>query len=339
MHRNARRILPVVAALAVLLIGWWLWRSRALAQTNELRASGTIEASEVVAAPELAGRVAAVEVSEGDTVVAGQTIVRLDDSLLAAQRAQAEAAHRAALNAAAAARANLELLKAGPTAEQLAVAQTVIDRAEIAADALQETYDNLPEAARDTTNGKSIKQQLDTALATLANAQAQYNALAAGANPKQIEAAQAQTDAAQAQADAAAAAVRVLDVQIGKLTVTAPTDGAVITRAVNPGEVVLPGATLAVIADLKHLRITVYVPEDRYGAITVGEAAKVTVDSFPGESFAAKVERLADTAEFTPRNVQTAQGRKTTVFAVKLLIDNPAGKLKPGMPADVTFEK
>ena len=62
------------------------------------------------------------------------------------------------------------------------------------------------------------------------------------------------------------------------------------------------------------------------------------VDSFPNETFTAKVTRIADQAEFTPRNVQTAEGRATTVFAVKLAVDNAGGKLKPGMPADVYFE-
>ncbi len=63
----------------------------------------------------------------------------------------------------------------------------------------------------------------------------------------------------------------------------------------------------------------------------------MTVDSFLGEVFEANVIRIADQAEFTPRNVQTEEGRKSTVFAVELMVDNPQGKLKPGMPADVKF--
>jgi HlyD family secretion protein len=63
----------------------------------------------------------------------------------------------------------------------------------------------------------------------------------------------------------------------------------------------------------------------------------VSVDSYPGETFDASVTRIADQAEFTPRNVQTAEGRRTTVFAVELSIDNTDGKLHPGMPADVKF--
>ena len=63
----------------------------------------------------------------------------------------------------------------------------------------------------------------------------------------------------------------------------------------------------------------------------------MTVDSFPGQTFAATVTNIADQAEFTPRNVQTVEGRSATVYAVKLKVSDPEGKLKLGMPADVVF--
>lgn len=66
-------------------------------------------------------------------------------------------------------------------------------------------------------------------------------------------------------------------------------------------------------------------------------SAVVTADSFPGERFEAAVQRISDQAEFTPRNVQTEEGRRTTVFAVQLRLSDPQGKLKPGMPVDVYF--
>ena len=135
----------------------------------------------------------------------------------------------------------------------------------------------------------------------------------------------------------AQAAVKILDVQISKLSLTAPVAGTILSRAVGPGEFVSPGASLFVIADLNRLKITVYVPEDRYGQIKLEQKATVSVDSFPDQTFVAVVTHIANRAEFTPRNVQTAEGRKMTVFAIKLSIENPDGKLKPGMPADVKF--
>ena len=144
----------------------------------------------------------------------------------------------------------------------------------------------------------------------------------------------AQTESAVAQAEANLA---LLDTQISKLTITAPMDGVVLTRNVEVGEFVQPGATSFVLGQLSNLTITVYVPEDRFGQIKIGQAATVSVDSFPGVTFTATVIQIADKAEFTPRNVQTAEGRSSTVYAIKLSVDNPDGQLKIGMPADVVF--
>lgn len=116
-----------------------------------------------------------------------------------------------------------------------------------------------------------------------------------------------------------------------------PIGGVVLYRSVEPGEFAAPGAPLITVADLDRLTLTVYVPEDRYGQIMLGGTYSVTVDSFPGEVFTGTVRHIADRAEFTPRNVQTTDSRKTTVFAVRLDLAPSNGKLKPGMPADVNF--
>jgi HlyD family secretion protein len=166
--------------------------------------------------------------------------------------------------------------------------------------------------------------------------------------PKQAEAAvdQAEVNLAQAEARLVQAGTAVqqakaeldwIDVQIKKLVVYAPVSAVVLARNIEPGEVVQPGTPVMRLGQIDELKITVYVPEDRYGQIKLGENALVTVDSFPGEQFEGSVVYIADKAEFTPRNVQTAEGRKTTVFAIELAIANPDGKLKPGMPADVQF--
>jgi multidrug efflux pump subunit AcrA (membrane-fusion protein) len=146
--------------------------------------------------------------------------------------------------------------------------------------------------------------------------------------------AQAESQVAQAQAE-----LDLLEVQMAKLTVTAPVDGVILTRFIEPGEVIQPGTAAFTLGELARLTVIVYLPEDRYGAVDLGMAAHVTTDSFPGQTFAASVAYISDQAEFTPRNVQTQDGRKTTVFAVKLQVSDPAGRLKPGMPVDVTFGK
>jgi multidrug resistance efflux pump len=142
---------------------------------------------------------------------------------------------------------------------------------------------------------------------------------------------------AQGALNQAKANLALIDTQIQKLTVYAPMDGVVLTRNVEPGEFVQPGSSAITMADLADLTITVYIPEDRYGEIHIGQEAIVTVDSFPGQTFTATVSKIADQAEFTPRNVQTVEGRSATVYAVKLTVNDSEGKLKLGMPADVVF--
>ena len=164
-------------------------------------------------------------------------------------------------------------------------------------------------------------------MASNAVAQAQSN----------VSAAESKVTQAQKAIDQAQSAIDLLHVQLGKLVITAPVDGVVLARNIEPGEVVLSGATALTLGQLDHLTITVYIPENRYGEVKLGDKTSVSVDSFPSQVFYATVTRIADQAEFTPRNVQTAEGRQTTVFAVELSVDDPSGLLKPGMPADVTF--
>jgi multidrug efflux pump subunit AcrA (membrane-fusion protein) len=119
--------------------------------------------------------------------------------------------------------------------------------------------------------------------------------------------------------------------------VTSPIDGVVLERLVEPGEFAAPASTEMVVASLDALTLTIYVPEDRYGQIALGQTFPVTVDSFPGETFRGTVRFISDQAQFTPRSVQTKDSRQTTVYAVKLALAPSSGKLKPGMPADVHF--
>jgi len=135
----------------------------------------------------------------------------------------------------------------------------------------------------------------------------------------------------------AQAALDLITAQLEKLVISAPVTGVILVRNVQPGEVIQPGLTAMTIGKLDHLTVTVYVPEDQYGQIELGDPVEVTTDSFPGEVFEAHVTRIADQAEYTPRNVQTQEERSTTVFAIELVVDDQEAKLKPGMPVDVMF--
>jgi HlyD family secretion protein len=191
---------------------------------------------------------------------------------------------------------------------------------------------------------RQARADLAVAAARLAAAQGHRDSLRTGERSLAVEQTelglqQAKTASAQAGAalQQAQAELRAIDVQLERMVLRAPVAGTVLSRSTDPGEVLPAGAQALTLGLLDDLTITVYLPEDRYGQVRLGDPARISVDSFPGTVFEGRVLRIADRAEFTPRNVQTADGRRTTVFAVEVAIDNPAGRLKPGMPADVEF--
>ncbi|MEN4011421.1 MAG: efflux RND transporter periplasmic adaptor subunit [Chloroflexota bacterium] len=157
---------------------------------------------------------------------------------------------------------------------------------------------------------------------------------AASAGVTQAEAAVSQAEAVLAQAKAA---LETIAIQIEKLTVASPISGVVLSSSLDIGEIVAPGGVVLTIGQLDMLELTVYVPVTDLGKIKIGQQVSIQVDSFPGKSYEGVVQSIADEAEFTPRNVQTVDGRRTTVFAVKIAVANVNQELKPGMPADVTF--
>jgi HlyD family secretion protein len=139
-----------------------------------------------------------------------------------------------------------------------------------------------------------------------------------------------------AQAEAAKAQV---DARRREVEMTAPISGVVLSRNLEPGEVLGAGAAVVTLADLSTLELYVFIPEYKIGLVNVGDPVDVRVDSFPDEVFAGTVKAIGGKAEFTPRNVESKEDRVTLVFKVTVAVPNPGGKLKPGMPADAVFTK
>jgi len=222
-------------------------------------------------------------------------------------------------------------------------AQSAFDAAKTELEDTQAAYNDLKDSAA-AGNITTARADLSAAQERLESGKDRLLALQTGEDSPKLAAAQAVLNQAQVATEQATLAVTqaeaslaLIDIQIAKLTVTAPADGTILTSSIQPGEIVAPSAAAMTLGRLDNLTITVYVPEDRYGELSLGQPATVTVDSFPGETFTATVSQIAEQAEFTPRNVQTVEGRTSTVFAIKLQVQDPGGKLKPGMPADVTF--
>ena len=105
----------------------------------------------------------------------------------------------------------------------------------------------------------------------------------------------------------------------------------------HKGETITPGAPLLLLGNPSQTTVTVYIAEPHLGRVHLGQHVAVTVDSFPYRVFEGQVSRIAEQAEFTPKNVSTKEGRRNTFFAVEIRVENPDLALKSGMPADVTF--
>jgi len=409
MKRISRMIFPIILILGAVAALWYYWVrpagslavawnslvNPASATSVALTASGTVETTEINVAPEVAGKILAVDVQEGDTVHVGDVLVHFDDSILKDQRTiatsnlemakialvqltspatianvqKAIAQDKQDIDNAQQAYDNQKYFTTNQNAVQnahsgLILAQQALDDAQSDYDKVEgdpnnntakaDAYQKLYAAQLDYNSasytyalwtGKVDSEQLNIKAAVLSVAKAKLpedQALldvlnggpipdnTTGAGIVQLQQARIAVQLAQANLD-------LLDDQIAKTTVVAPVDGVVITRNAEPGSVVNAGAALLTLARLDELTITVYVPEDRVGEVSLSQTADVSVDSFPGVVFKAAVSYISDQAEFTPRNVETVSGRKNTVFAIKLRLNDTSEKLKPGMPADVTF--
>ena len=118
------------------------------------------------------------------------------------------------------------------------------------------------------------------------------------------------------------------------LTVTAPFDGTVMTRAAEPGEVVQAGTAIITLLDMSKVYLRGFVPEGAIGKVKIGQAARFYLDSNTGKAVEAYVERIDPQATFTPENTYFRDDRVKQVVGVKLRVKGAIGFAKPGMPAD-----
>ena len=328
-----------VSLIAALAIGAAACRRQA--DDGPLRASGYVEATEVRVATEVAGRVLEIAVDEGDRIEAGALVARLDttDTELALRRVEAERAQAVA---------QLRLLQAGARPEDIrqAAAQRESAQADVAAadserraaDADLARFEALLAA-----NAGSRKQRDDAATrrevadARLAAAKERVRAageavarLRSGARREELAAAQARVDAI----DAQLAALRkgVTDARIN-----APVGGVVTTRLVDAGELVAPRTALVVVTDLDRAWANVYVDEPVVPRLKLGQAIPLVTDA--QQRIDGRITFISPKAEFTPRNVQTAEERTKLVYRIKVTTDNRQGVLKSGMPVEAEIPR
>ena len=152
---------------------------------------------------------------------------------------------------------------------------------------------------------------------------------------RQVESAQHQLDVLSAEEVKLNAALAVFDRQLQEGIVTAPTSGTVLLRAVEPGEIIQPTAVAIRIADLSRLELRIFLGADDLDQVMIGGKVAVMVDALENDTLEGTVTWISSEAEFTPKNAQTRDARTQLVYAVKVTVNNPDGRLHIGMPAEV----
>ncbi len=306
----SRRLLLLVPLLLVVgALGFFLVKRNG-ATAAGLAASGTVEATEADMGFQASGRIVSISVHEGDRVTAGEELGRLDDTEMQA-RLQAM---RAQVNAV---KAQLSELERGPRAEEIAQARAAAAAAQSRlADANREL-----ERAQTLFNGGAISREaLDRAGTAAQVASAQYDQareslaqMESGTRPERIAGARAAVQQAEA-------GVQQIAATLANMKLTAPFAGVVTVRHREPGEVVSAGLPVVTIMNPADRWVRIYVPETAVGRIAIGAKAAITSDTDPAHPQEGEVTFIASEAEFTPRNVQTAEERVKLVYAVKVRI-------------------
>ncbi len=286
---------------------------RAAFPADRAGVSGTIETDEARVASRYGGRVEKIFAQEGDALQTGQPIVQLDAAELRARREQMAAM--------------LAEWEAGPRKEEIAAVQAEWEAQLAELDLARTERKRAEELFRDKTVSETERDravsQATTREKSAAAAKARYDLLLAGTRPERLAQARAQ--------------LAETDAQLREMTIAAPTNCVLEVLSVKPGDVLAPNREVATLLLTNHLWVRVFVPQPWLGHIQLGDAVTARADAFPDREFKGAVEQIGRAAEFTPRNVQTADERIKQVFGVKLRLENPDGQLRAGMSVEATF--
>jgi len=320
-----RRIGGVAVALAVLGGVVWLAVVRANSEPAPGTLFGNVEIRQVDLAFNAEGTLQKMAKREGDAVKRGEVLAELDGAtyrhavdLMAARRE--------------AAAAQLDLLLAGTRRETLDRLRAAVASAQATLVNAQATFTRQEELVRTSATSRAsfdeARMGLDAARAGLAQAQASLAEAVAGPRKEDIEAARANLRAAEA-------AEQLARTQLANTVLSAPADGTVMTRVVEPGSVLLPGAAVYSMAIGGEIWVRSFAPEPLLGRVAPG--TEVTIASDGGDSWHGRIGYVAPVAEFTPKTVETAELRSQLVYRLRIRVENPDDRLRQGMPVTITL--
>lgn len=320
-------VVVILAALALVAIvtGGWLWYQGQ--QDKELTLYGNVDIRTVNMSFRVGGRLASLTVDEGDAITAGQTLGQLDKAPFENALLQAKAGVSVA-------QAQYDLMQAGYREEEVAQAAAAVKQAQAAYDYAQKFYQRQQGlwgsrtiSANDLENARSSRDQ---AQATLKSAQDKLSQYRTGNRPQDI--AQAKASLEQAQAQLAQAELDLRDT-----TLTAPANGTLMTRAVEPGSMLNAGSTVLTLSLTRPVWVRAYIDEPNLGQMQPGRELLLYTDGRPDKPYHGKVGFVSPTAEFTPKTVETPDLRTDLVYRLRIIVTDADDALRQGMPVTVTL--
>jgi len=261
-----------------------------------------------------------------------------------------------------AAQSQLLQLKNGARPQEIQESKAAVAAAQSQYDQAKKDWERAQKLYKDddisTSQHDQFRTRFESAEANLKQVKEHDALVEAGPRAETIEAASAQVDRARAgvkagEADAieskrreqdlvarqgdidrAKAQIALIDSELADTIAVSPINGIVLVKAADPGEVLAPGTSVVTVGDIEHPWLRAYIKEQDLGRVKLGQAAKVTTDSFPGKFYNGKVSFISSEAEFTPKQIQTSEERVKLVYRIKIDIDNSRHELKSNMPAD-----
>ncbi|HEY0668925.1 MAG TPA: HlyD family efflux transporter periplasmic adaptor subunit [Sphingobacteriaceae bacterium] len=287
---------------------------------NEFDASGTFEAEEVIVASEIGGQLITFDVREGQTLTKGQLVGTIDAESLDLQKQQVEASINALHDKTADVNPQIRLLES-----QVSVQQAELDK-------------QLREKVRTANLIKAdaaTQKQLDDI-----NSQIEILRRQIGVTKQQIRVqknnVQTQNRSILSEEKPLKKKVEQLEDQLNKASIINPTEGTVLTKYAEAGEITNPGKALYKIADLNTIILRAYITGAQLSEVKLNQAVMVRVDKGEDDykQFTGTITYISDKAEFTPKTIQTKDERANLVYAVKIKVKND-GYLKIGMYGEV----
>lgn len=176
------------------------------------------------------------------------------------------------------------------------------------------------------------KQQIETARSQVERARAAIKL--SETNRLELKRREQEIAVRKAEIERAKAGIAIVDAQLDDTSIDSPIDGVVLVKSAEAGEVLAGGATVVTIGDIEHPWLRAFVGEKDLGRVKLGGKVKLTTDSYPGKVYWGRISFIASEAEFTPKQIQTADERVKLVYKIKVEVDNPNQELKANMPVD-----